>query len=155
MAIFVINVEGCDSSIEEYGDFVHIWCTYQVPCIAHACKIMFCSVPNVSNYSLSYNWFCDILENNGLMLFVFGGVSSCLANVCKIAFGSMPRSSNYGIICDTFLCLCSNIADKRVLILFRFSTATNHTSDLVHVKYLCYVPTCSIYVHYYINVVCL
>ena len=34
----------------ESGDFVHIWYSYQVLCVVHACKIAFCSVPNFSNY---------------------------------------------------------------------------------------------------------
>ena len=34
--------------------FVHIWYSYQVWCTAHACKIAFGSLPNLSNYGQLY-----------------------------------------------------------------------------------------------------
>ena len=48
-------------------DFIHIGYHDQVPWAAHACKILFGSVPNLSNYGH---------EMNRLLVFIIGTVSS-------------------------------------------------------------------------------
>ena len=59
-------------------DFDHIWYSNQVPCVADICKISFGYTPNLSNYCsiflTFYAFCCDISENNGLILFIFGTV---------------------------------------------------------------------------------
>ena len=48
---------------EECGDVVHIWYSYQVPCISHVCEIAFDSVPNMSNLIIwpLVHTFCVLL----------------------------------------------------------------------------------------------
>ena len=60
---------------EEYGDFFHIGYSYQVSCFAHACNIAFGSLPNLSNCGqFVIHLCCDISDENGLILFIFGTV---------------------------------------------------------------------------------
>ena len=119
------------------------FCSYLVqllPCVAHACKIVLCSVPNLSNYGhcfvnlvcllcyLREEWvdFIHIWYSNQVHVL-------CVTNACKRALGSMPNSSNCGI-CYKFYVFVA-LSSKRELILFMFGTAINHNKDLMHVKY--------------------
>ena len=54
-------------------DFIHIWSSNQVLCVADACKISFGSMSNYANIFQFYIC-CNISENNGLVLFIFGTV---------------------------------------------------------------------------------
>ena len=64
----------CDISEKNVAIFVHIWYSYQVQYIPHACKIEFDSVSNLSNYGHCFTLLCiccDVSETNDLMLFIF------------------------------------------------------------------------------------
>ena len=59
-----------------FGD-VHIWHSYQVPCVVHACKGEFGSVPHLSNYVyffIQLVYLLYISEKSELIIFIFGRV---------------------------------------------------------------------------------
>ena len=62
----------CCNISEKCSDFVHIWYSNPWPCANYACKILFGSVPNLSNYSHFFiHSICyDILAKTALMLFI-------------------------------------------------------------------------------------
>ena len=58
-------------------DFIHIWYSNQVPCVADAGKISLDYMPNLNTYGnifLTFYVCCNISEKNGLILFTFGTV---------------------------------------------------------------------------------
>ena len=134
-----INFECCLWYLrEECGDFVHIRYSYQVWCVAHACKIAFGSVPNLNNYGHCFIHFVYLLwylrEEWVYSIHIwYSNQVPCVADSCKIALCSMPNLINYANI--FILCVCCNITEKNGLILFIFGTIINHNRDLMHVKY--------------------
>ena len=67
------SVRPCAFLHNGWLDFLHIEYNDQVSWAAHACKIEFGSVPNLSKYILSV--CCDISEKNVAILFIFGIVN--------------------------------------------------------------------------------
>ena len=104
--------------LSNYGHFfIHVLLWYLgeewvdlflfVPCVADAWKISFGTRSDLSNYASIFLWFyvwCDILEKNGLILFIFGTVSYHNKDV-KIFLGSMPKCSMYVHYIITLVCL--------------------------------------------------
>ena len=62
MASFSFSLSVFYDISEEYSDFVHIWYSCQVPCVAHACKIVFVTVPNLSNHGHFLKHFVYLLQ---------------------------------------------------------------------------------------------
>ena len=85
---------------DECGDFVNIWHNYQVPCIAHACKIVFGSVLNWSNYGhlfihfVHLLWYLKELWIDFIHIW-YSNQLPCVADACKISFGCIPNLNNY------------------------------------------------------------
>ena len=81
--------------------FIHIWYSNQVLGVVdiHVHKITFGCLPNLSNYGNSFLKFyicCDILEKNGLILFIFGSYPQNWGlDACKIYLGSVQKCSIY------------------------------------------------------------
>ena len=59
-----------------------IFGSYQVPCIAHGCKLAFGSVPNVSNYGYMFCTFCEDWVN--FIHIWYSNQVPCVADECNI-----------------------------------------------------------------------
>ena len=91
---------------EECGDFVHIWYMYQVPYIAHACKLTFGSVPNFSNYGHFFKYYLGFLmcylreECVDFIHIWYSNQVPCVADAYKLEYGSLLNC----VIVDIFSC---------------------------------------------------
>ena len=118
---------------KECGDFVYMWYSNQVPCVAYACKIVLGSVPNLNNYGHFSYILCLISpEKNRLILFIFGTVTRYHVLMHVISFGPMPNLINYG---NSFQkCYLFGVISQRMLVLFIFGTVIDHNISLMHSK---------------------
>ena len=59
---------------EEWVEFIHIWYSNQVPCVADACKISFGSMRSLSNYGTIVSNFMCLLQYRGNEWVDFGHI---------------------------------------------------------------------------------
>ena len=106
--------------IEEWIDCIFIWYSNQVPLVADDCKILHGSMAYLGNYdNMFFKCYvsCDVSEKNGLIL------------VLTYLFVTKKHTANgLGIPKLRYSLL-------QGLILFIFDTLSNHSRDLIHVKY--------------------
>ena len=121
-------------------DFIHIWYSNQIPCVADACKIPFGSMPNLSNYGnifLKCYMFVAIPQIR-MVDFVHIGYSTQPwkgHDAYKIYFDSVLNCSIYVNYC-IHLYVCSDISEKNQWILFMLGTVINQHRGFMHIHIL-------------------